>query len=225
MSTHLTPVHPEKFLDMKPMIGKLRRQFDAIDDPFTRKRPTHLLTDCLTSGLAMYQFRDGSMLKFDEASRLDAREQHADVYQLLGDVPSDSTLRRRLDKVDPQALRAAFSVLWQVAEGAAMLRPFMALGGFTPIAIDASGHIESNKVYCDHCLRQVKSDDVHYSHKVVLAAAVSVEARHALPLAFEPIVNGDDDRRQGSESKAALRLDADGIGLLSLSGITCMALN
>ena len=168
MSTHLTPVHPERFLEMPAMIGILRERFDAIDEPRSRKRPT--------------------------------------LYGLLGDAPSDSTLRRRLDLVDPHALRPAFSALWQAADRATMLRPLKLVIGFTPIAIDGSGQVESMKVHCDRCLVQEKEDGVHYSHKVVLAAAVSVNVRHAIPLAYEPIVNGDGECKQHCESKAATRL-------------------
>ena len=53
-----------------------------------------------------------------------------------------------------------------------MLRPFKLVNGFTAIAIDGSGQVESTKVHCDRCLVQEKEDGVHYSHKVVLADAL-----------------------------------------------------
>ena len=207
MSEQQTPALEKAFLDMPAMITIVRRLFDKIEEPRSRKRPTHSLTDCLVSGLAMFHFRDGSMLQFEEACKKDSRRRNLRrLFGLKGDPPSDTTMRRRLDKVDPDEVRPAFSAIWHAAEERGMLKPFDVYGGRVAVALDATQHFESTKINCGNCLRRLIDEVMHYSHQALLAAAVSVDEKRALPLDVEPIVNGDGNRKQDCEAKAATRL-------------------
>ena len=92
MSEQQTPALEKAFLDMPAMIAIVRRLFDEIEEPRSRKRPTHSLTDCLASCMAMFHFRDGSMLQFEKASKIDSRQRNLRLmYQLNGDAPSDTS--------------------------------------------------------------------------------------------------------------------------------------
>ena len=59
---------------MPAMLAIVRRLLDEIEEPRSRKRATHSLTDCLVSCLAMFHFRDRSMLQFEQASKMDSRK-------------------------------------------------------------------------------------------------------------------------------------------------------
>ena len=97
---------------MPAMIATVRRLFDEIEEHTSRKRRTHTLTDCMAACLAMFHFRDRSMLQFELACKMDSRKRNLRLmYQLNGDAPSDTTMRRRQDKVDPDELRPAFSAI------------------------------------------------------------------------------------------------------------------
>lgn len=186
------------------MIDVLREVFDRVEEPVGRKRPTHSLTDCLVSALSMFQFRDGSMLAFDQASRLDARRENLrNLYGLRGAAPSDTTMRRRLDRADPAALHLAFPALWESVD----TEEFRVFDGRVPVAVDGTGHFDSTSIGCEGCLTRRASDGtIHHRHEAVVAAAVHVGRKAAIPLGAEPVVRQDGADKQDCEPRAAVRL-------------------
>ena len=68
MSKQQTPASEDAFLELPAMFAIVRQLFDEIGETRSRKRPTYSLTDCLVSCLAMFHFRDGSMIQFERAS-------------------------------------------------------------------------------------------------------------------------------------------------------------
>ncbi|MCE2522625.1 MAG: hypothetical protein J4F49_05325 [Rhodobacteraceae bacterium] len=96
-----------------PGLVKLTRKcFERIDDPIKGHRTS--LADNMMAALAMSMFKFPSMLQFDEFAR--GREALPELIHNLetlfgiGHVPSDTSMRERLDALDPQALRSAFKL-------------------------------------------------------------------------------------------------------------------
>ena len=64
-------------------------------------------------------------------------------------VPSDSSLRRRLDRVSPLALQRVFGRAFEVARRHKVLTGFQALGGHYLLAVD--GHRDGRMTYYHQC--------------------------------------------------------------------------
>ena len=145
----------------RPVIEELLNHasdvFERVKDD-ARDPANHYSTrDCLMSALAIFYFKYPSMLTFDDASHQDPVLM-ANLRHLFGieHAPTDSTLRRRLDPVDPKHVHRALrtSVGW--ARRHRLLEPFRArpFDGRIPVMIDGTGFVTSTKVHCNHCLER-----------------------------------------------------------------------
>ena len=99
-----------KHLSALGLLAVVRAHFERIKEPGRSCR--HTLTDNLMCGLVLFALKYPSMLQFDEQHRGAAADpvlQHnlARWYG-VATVPSDSSLRRRLDRVSPLALQRVF---------------------------------------------------------------------------------------------------------------------
>ena len=120
MSKQQTPALQEAFLDMPAMIAIVRQLFDKIEEPRSLKRPTHSLTDCLASCMAIFHFCDRSMLQFERASKMDSRQRNLRrMYELNGDAPAPC---RRRDSGAPSSLLAHVGLRRRLLEGFSSLQ-------------------------------------------------------------------------------------------------------
>lgn len=76
------------------------------------------------------------------------------------------------------------------------------------LLLDGTGYFSSRKIHCARCLRKVNSQtgEVTYSHQLLGAVLAHPDRKEVIPLAPEPIVNGDGQARNDCERNAARRL-------------------
>jgi hypothetical protein len=96
---------PRKQLSADALFRSIRESFHDIPDPRTGK-PDISLPDALMSGLAVFAFKDPSLLAFDQRRQQD--EQNLRMIFHMEHVPCDTRLREILDPVDPEPIRPAF---------------------------------------------------------------------------------------------------------------------
>jgi hypothetical protein len=96
---------PRKQLSADALFRNIRESFQDIRDPRTGK-PDINLSDALMSGLAVFAFKDPSLLAFDQRRQQD--EENLRMIFRMEHVPCDTRLREILDPVDPAQLRPAF---------------------------------------------------------------------------------------------------------------------
>jgi hypothetical protein len=94
-----------KQLSADSLFRNIRQSFQDIPDPRTGK-PDINLPDALMSGLAVFAFKDPSLLAFDQRRQQD--EENLRTIFHVEHVPCDTRLREILDPVDPEQLRPAF---------------------------------------------------------------------------------------------------------------------
>ena len=94
-----------KQLSADALFRNIRQSFRDIPNPRTGK-PDINLPDALMSGLAVFAFKDPSLLAFDQRRQQD--EQNLRMIFHMEHVPCDTRLREILDPVDPEQLRPAF---------------------------------------------------------------------------------------------------------------------
>ena len=113
-------------------------------------------------------------------------------------VPADTTMRERLDRVDPAELRG---------KG---LDGFAWLDGHCLLSVDGTGHFPSKSVHCDSCCVKEHRDGTRtHCHRMLGAALVHPDFREVFALPPEPILRGDGATRNDCERNAAKRLLRD----------------
>ena len=193
---------------IRKLLNRASAAFERVDSG-SRDRG-YSTRDCLMSGLAIFWLKYPSMLAFDASSHQNPMVM-ANLRRLFGieHAPTDSTLRRRLDDVDPKHVHRALrtSVGW--ARRHRLLDAFRAsrFNDRIPVLIDGTGFVTSTKVHCDHCLeRKTRDGATRYSHAMLAAVVAHPDVPQVVPLAAEPIVKADGTTKQDCEQNAFDRL-------------------
>lgn len=166
--------------------------------------------DCLMSGLAIFLFKMPSMLAFDQARQQDPALM-ANLRTLCGieQAPSDATLRRRLDRIDPKHVHRVLRTTFGWLRRHRLLEPFRAahFDHRVPVMLDGTHYFTSTKVHCTHCLQSTQRDGgIRYRHGVLAAVVAHPDVAQVLPIAVEPIVQDDGVKKQDCEQHAFQRL-------------------
>ncbi len=198
-----------KDIGLPGLLASVRQTFDSIPDEDTRGQIT--LTDHLMSGLAMFGLKYPSLLQFDKDSRGDEITRHnlRTLYG-IGQVPCDTFLRERLDRLEPTHLRPVYRKLFAALQRGKGLEGFDVFDGHYLLSIDGTGVFSSQDIHCGHCCEKHHRDGriTHY-HQVLGAVLVHPQQREVFPLAPEPILKQDGQRKNDCERNAARRLLAD----------------
>lgn len=143
-----------KELSAKGLLGIVFNKFKKITAPVTQvPRSTSIdLTDCLMSAVAMFGMKFPSLLKFDEAQENKVINHNLKTLYHVQNAPSDTTMRERLDEVDPSDLRSAYKNIFSVVQRGNELQQFeFLLKDHYLIAGDGTGFFSSPSVHCDNC--------------------------------------------------------------------------
>lgn len=150
----------------------------------------------------MFATKEPSMLSYQDHQR----ELHIEQPFQIAAVPSDTQMREILDGIDIEPLNEAFADLfWEVQRGGE-LKKWLFDGKYYLLAIDGSGYFCSDKISCSQCLVRKKGGKNQFYHQVVAAVLVHPETKQVLPLAVEPIVRNDGDKKNDCERNATGRL-------------------
>lgn len=175
------------------LIALADKRFSRVTTGDCKRSDSYRIRDCLMCALAIFDFKMPSMLKFDQATAPGLPlAKNLDALYGVAQAPSDTTLRRRLDAVDPACVHAVLRTTFGWLREHRKLDRYRVAGRRIPIALDGSGYFTSTQVQCDHCLK-VKARDglVHHRHGVLAAAVVHPDHPAGLPVAAEAIVRGD----------------------------------
>jgi hypothetical protein len=195
-----------KHLSAPGLLRIVRQCFDKIPD-HRAKKPEIGLTDALMSGLAVFQFKYPSLLKFDE-ERNETSVRH-NLRTLFGvpKAPCDTQLRDICDPVEPKLLRAPFRSIFTELQKGKVLEEYRYPGGYYLVSIDGTGQFASSKISCkDCCVKKNPKGEESYYHQLLGAVIVHPDKRTVLPLAPEPILKKDGDNKNDCERSASKRL-------------------
>lgn len=198
-----------KHLSHPGLVKTVRRSFCQIPD--SSASPDNIaLSDCLLSGLALFGLKYSSLLQFDR-DRVDEHTQH-NLRSLYGiqRIPCDTYLRERLDVVDPVNLRPAFKQLFAKVQRGNELKRFQFMDDYYLLSVDGTGYFSSHTIHCDQCcIKNHRNGSKTYYHQMLGAALVHPDHSHVLPLAPEPILKQDGNKKNDCERNAAKRLLQD----------------
>ena len=150
--------------------------------------------------------KDSSLLVFDKR-RQEQKDGNLKRVYGIEKVPSDSQMRTILDEVDPEEVRLVYKDVFQQAQRGKVLEEMVFLGGYL-LSIDGTAYFTSKKVHCSDCLerKNKKTGEITYSHQFLGAAIVCPGKSEVIPLAPEPIIKQDGEKKNDCERNAAKRL-------------------
>ena len=193
---------PRRGLSADALVDTIRRRFEDVTDHRREASCTYSMSDTLMSAFAMFATKEPSMLSFEDHHR----ELHIEKPFGISKVPSDTQMRDILDGIDIEPLHEAFADLfWELQRGRE-LKQWLFDDQYYLVAIDGSGYFCSDRVSCPQCLvRRISGKDQYY-HQVVAAVLVHPVTRQVIPLAVEPIVRSDGQKKNDCERNATKRL-------------------
>jgi len=196
-----------KHLSAAGLINTIYREFSKIPDPRKLSKKGFIpIKHHLMAGLAVFGLKCPSLLDYDR-KRKDVATEHnlRDLYHVK-QPPSDTYLRERLDEVNPESLRSAFTKIFTSFQRGKGLEEFEYMDGYVLISVDGTGQFSSNKISCPHCCRKEhKNGTVSYYHQMLGVAIVHPHKKNVIPLCPEIILNRDGNAKNDCERNACKR--------------------
>ena len=192
-------------LSVPALLNQVRKDFEKIPDP-RRYGQQFSLADVLMSGLAIFNLKFPSLLKFDE--QRNEAQIRANLKSLFGvkQAPCDTQLRAVCDQVDPAKIQAPFTHINQRLYNQGLLEDFRYLGGFL-FSIDGTGQFASSSISCPQCCqRHHRNGEIGYYHQLLAAVIVHPDRKNVLPVFPEAITHQDGENKNDCELNASQRL-------------------
>lgn len=193
-----------KYLSADPLFSIIKTGFEAIEAKNISNGYIPL-SDVLMSGFAMFSLKDQSLLNFDKR-RKETNINLLNIYH-IGQIPSDTQMRKRLDVINPKELCSSYTNIFRQAQRGKILEQFVYMGGCYLLSLDGTGYFSSKNIFCEHCLQKVnsKTGEITYQHQMLGAAIVHPNMKTVIPLAPEPILKQDGQEKNDCERNAAKR--------------------
>ena len=192
-----------KHLNADALFKALHDDFSNVSD-FRQGVPDISMADALMSGFAMFSLKDPSLLAFDERRGTD--KNLTTIYN-IEKVPCDTQMRKILDPVNPEQLRAAFKGPIRQLQRGKILEDMVFFEGCYLLSLDGTGFFTSKKLHSEICLKKEnsKTGEVTYHLQMLGAAIVHPAFKEVIPLAPEFIVKQDGATKNDCERNAAKR--------------------
>lgn len=181
-----------------------------IEDNTTTTQAEIKLSDYLMSGFAIFKLKYPSLLQFDKDRLEPAHAHNLKTLFHIDQVPSDTSLRDRLDKLSPDKLRSLFKKLFAQAQRHKVLESYTYLGGRYLVSIDGTGFFSSKSIHCDNCCEKNHKDGTTtYYHQMLCSVLIHPDQANVIPFCPESIQKQDGAKKNDCERNAAKRLLKD----------------
>ncbi len=199
----------KKHLSARAMLSKIRAVFKAIPDPTKDhggQKHAISIADCLMSALAVFGLKFPSLLQFDHGRDDPVIKHNLTTLYGVKNVPSDTYMREKLDLLDQNRLRPAFTKLFSLIQRGKVLEDYRFLGKYILVALDGTGLFSSDKVHCENCCERHHRDGrITYYHQMLGAVVIHPDHREVFPFCPEPISKGDGSTKNDCEQNATKR--------------------
>lgn len=188
------------------LLARIRKSFIKIPDP-SKRASEYSLPDCLMSGLALFGLKHASLLDFDK-KRGDKFIQHnLNALYKVEKVPCDTSLRERLDLVNPVHLSQTFGEVFSALQRGKVLEDYPFYEGHYLIPLDGTGFFSSPDIHCESCCQKEHRDgSITYHHQMLSAVLVHPNHKEVFPFAPEAMIKQDGSKKNDCERNAAKRL-------------------
>jgi len=192
-----------KHLNADALFKRLHNDFSGVSD-FRDDDIDISMSDALMSGFAVFSLKDPSLLAFDKRRITDGNL--GSIYH-IGNIPCDTQMRTILDEANPEAIRPSYKNIFKELQRGKALEPMVFFQGCYLLTLDGTGHFSSKKLFSDACLKKVskKTGEITYYQQILGAAIVHPDFKEVIPLAPEPIIKQDGQKKNDCERNAAKR--------------------
>ena len=115
-------------------------------------------------------------------------------------------MRERLDGIDPQSLRSAFTDLFSLVQRGKVIEDYKFLDNCVLIACDGTGVFSSEKVHCPNCCEKHHKDGrITYYHQMLAGVLIHPDHKEVFPFCPEPISKPDGATKNDCEQNATRR--------------------
>lgn len=163
------------------------------------------MTDFVKSAFGVFFFQHQSMLDYQRKMKEKRGRSNLETVFGVRKVPSDTWIRTQLDGIAPEGLSPVFNAALGTAEEAGLLQGYRVLDGGVLIALDGVWYHSSEKIHCDRCLHATKDGVTTYYHSALAGTIVKPGNTSVMPVMAEMIHNGDGEKKQDCELRAAKR--------------------
>lgn len=118
-------VRTRRFLSADALFALLRTRFKSVEDDRKESDLTYPMVDVLMSALAMFVFKDPSLLAFED------RQDDPSLKNIfkIDKIPSDTQMREILDPIDVEHLNEAFADIFSELQRGGVLKSFRFFDG------------------------------------------------------------------------------------------------
>jgi hypothetical protein len=163
------------------------------------------ISDALKAAFGVFFFQFPSLLQFMRAMQEEQKRNNISSLMKIDKLPSDTQIKTLLDGIDPKYISPIFNKTLKTAEEKGIIDDYRVLGGHILLALDGVWYYSSEKIHCEHCLRQTKDGITTYYHSATAGAIVKPHCTNVLPVMSELITNSDGEKKQDCELNAAKR--------------------
>ena len=163
-------------------------------------------SDCVLSAFAMFHLKYPSLLQFQDDCRDPDKIENIKSMYKVKEVPSDTTMRERLDPLETGPINEAIHDMIGVMQRSQSLQEWDFLGTKL-IGLDGTGFFSSHEIHCKSCCEKKSKKDgsITYHHQMLVGSIVSPYQKQVFPVLFEPICNEDGAVKNDCERNAAKR--------------------
>src|SRR5579872_6442300 len=142
-----------KYLSAQGLLGIIHNQFKKINEPrdLAPRSDSITLTDCLMSGLAMFNLKFPSLLKFDESREINKIKHNLRTLFHVQQTPCDTYMRERCDEADPKEIRKAYKTVFACVQRGKALEEFVYFDNHYLLPGDGTGFFTSHNIRCANC--------------------------------------------------------------------------
>jgi hypothetical protein len=192
-----------KHLNADSFLAMVRKDFQKIADPRAANSKISI-DDALMSALAMFQYKDQSLLAFDKRRR----KEPENLYTMYGitNIPCDSQMRTILDQLTLSSIRASFRTVFRQLQRGKDFKKMAYYDGHYLLSGDGTGYYASTKVGSPTCLSYtLKNGETLHQQKMYAASFVHPDSNIVIPVCPEPNTKQDGSTKDDCEQNASLR--------------------
>lgn len=163
--------------------------------------------DCAISAFAMFHLKSPSLLQFQDVCRDKDKKGNIKSMYSVKDVPSDTTMRERLDPVESEVINRAIHDVIGMAQRSQELQDWDFLKTKL-ISLDGTGFFSSSTIHCKNCCEKRSKKDgsiLCYHHEMLVGSIVNPFQKQVFPVLFEPICKEDGEEKNDCERNAGKR--------------------
>ena len=189
------------------LIGRLRQSFTTLPDNRQGKNIQYTIAAAASSAFSVFFTQEPSFLSYQK--RMREKYGSSNEKTLFGSesIPSDTQIRRLLDKVPAKTINQVFWDSISYVKQAGELEHFRTTVGERDIlvALDGTWYFSSQDIHCNNCLTKTHDGEKTFYHAMINPVIAVAGKTQVLPLPPEFIKNTDGDQKQDCEQNAAKR--------------------